>query len=320
MKNWRIILRWSLLSLLLFGIGRYIVTHLDQFKVIRNINPSTIGLILLLQAFTQIIASFRYFTVIQSVGLKLPFSDWFRIFIYAMFLNRFYPQGGSIYRAAILKADYGFSISNYVTAFAAYSYLDRLFALVFTLLLVLLVEPGLTLASINIAFLLSLVIIAAISPILFLSRNQTTESATPGYVNKWRHKFSKILNELTICVHNPRALVTFALTGLLTFSITLTIGWLYFRGLGDPIGLARISVLNYIKTSLNTIPLTPGNIGATEAAYGLLSAGMNDSPANAIIVATINNICAVISVSITCSLALLILPEKQNQTSRDNIH
>ena len=178
MRHWRVILRWILFVLLVFGLGHYIATHLEQFKVIRQIRPSIIGLMLLLHVSTLIIAGFRYFTVVKSFGLNIPFPTWFRIFIYARFLNRFYPQGGSIYRAAILKTNYKFSISNYVSAFAAYSYLDRLFALAFTLLLVLLIEPSLTLVGINIPLLLSVAITFAISPIFFLTRKKKRSRET----------------------------------------------------------------------------------------------------------------------------------------------
>ncbi|CAA6691138.1 MULTISPECIES: lysylphosphatidylglycerol synthase transmembrane domain-containing protein [unclassified Lentimonas] len=310
MKKRSAILRWSLLLLLLFGLTNYVITHLEQFKVIRQISFRVIGFMLLLHASTLIIAGFRYLTLVRSFDLQITFSAWFRIFIYTRFLNRFYPQGGSIYRAVALKSDYGFSISNYVTAFAAYSYLDRLFALVFTFLLVLLVEPSLKLLGVNVALLLSSILIAAIVPIFLFQHKTNSPLKSQGRISRSIHKFKDMLSELTKCMRKPYMLATFALTGLLSFSISLTMSWLCFRELGDPIQLSQISVLSYIKSTFNTIPLTPGNLGTTETAYGLLSAGMNTSPATAILVATINNICAITSVSAVCAMTLLLVKKK----------
>lgn len=310
------IFRWLLLILILTGLGHYVATHLDQFKVIREIRLSTVVLIVLLHTTLLIANGFRYCVVARNHGLNIQFRDWIRIFITARLLNRYYPQSGSVYRAVTLKKEYDFTIGNYLSSFAAFSYLDRFFAVIFTLLIILIFDPSLEIARINVAMFLALAGILMIGFAFAASHPRLSGSETKG---KFAGRLSKMLAGFANCIRNPRLLVIFGATSAFPFFISLLINSICFNELNSPIQPAKIAVLSLIKSALNMIPLTPGNMGMTEASYALVFAGMNGDPAIAIVVASMINLCALLSVTATCGIVQLLLGNKSSRNSTSPI-
>ena len=109
-------------------------------------------------------------------------------------------------------------------------------------------------------------------------------------MGNWAKQANSILQTLLICVRNIRVCVIMFGFGIVNFLIGTLQNWLCFAELGRKLSIARLSIFNLVFDASRTIVLTPGNLGVTETAYGLLGLGMKDGATYAIIVAAVLNI------------------------------
>ena len=314
---WRKIAGCLLLAALVVGLGRYIVRHIDDFKVIRRLGVDTLLIVLALRILMQIVSSFRFYTLARHFGLSLSFLSWFHVFVHSRFLNRFYPQAGNVYRASVLKMDYAFPIANYFAAFAAFLFLDRAVILLTALVLVLAVEPDLSVAGVRAAPVMAIALALAVGATVVLAWLRRRGKQRPDPKSRIGRKANECLNAMIDCLRDPAVLFALVVLGIAGVAVAVYVHTLCFAELGTPLSVARMGLFHTVKSLSQMIAITPGNLGVTEACYGLLGKGMQNVVSNAIIVAAVLNLTEIVAVATLAGL-LAMLP-RSRRPPRKNI-
>jgi uncharacterized membrane protein YbhN (UPF0104 family) len=291
---WRIV-KWGILAATLAGLGFYSFSHIEDFRVISNIGPAAILWLVLIQIFTLVVMAVRSHAVMRFLGLEISMAKWLRVLIFARFLNRFIPQSGNIYRATVLKMEHGFLIRNYISGYSAYIMLWWLCAACYTIVTMLVLEPGLRISGCLVVPILALFVALFIVGIYVVTRLSSSGKDVLRRCGGVPVAINETLQSMIACLKNPRLIASIAMWGVLSFTFSAAANWICFAGLGSFPGLSRIVAYNFISGTFSFITLTPGNIGITEGAYGLISGGMDEPAATGILVALILRVAGFIS-------------------------
>lgn len=304
-RKWIRVLRWILFIAVLWGLVQYVLSHRTDFQAIQNISFGLILFILCLRTGLIFVSAVQMFAVVRALGLNIDFGRWVKVFAYSRIINRIYPQAGNVYRAAELKFSYSFALSDYVAAFAVFLYLDRVITLALLLITVMLVEPKLTVFGWNVALLSSALLFALIViPMIVYSQKSAVQQKFQK-PSLSRH-LVRIFNRMTIVLRSPRLVSLLLGLGVFMYFAGLYINALCFNALGTPLGMAQLGVLRFVKSGIDVVSLTPGNIGITELGYGLLCKSMQVSISSGIITAAVLNVTGLLSAAIMAVVVMAI--------------
>ena len=162
----RKVLAWMLAVGCLVGAGVICWRSRDQIQLAYNLAPIKIMTLLALLVVYYVLHGARYWLVlVKSSGRTIPYGSWFRIFVLGLFINKFIPQGGSVYRAVTLKRDHGVSYTRYISAYAGFAWIDCFVSVILTILAVLIVDPTIQLGGVPALYvLLPLSVAVALGP------------------------------------------------------------------------------------------------------------------------------------------------------------
>jgi uncharacterized membrane protein YbhN (UPF0104 family) len=300
--SWWRILKWVILTIVLAGLGFYILSHLDDFKILADINPTVILWLVLISIFSQIVMAVRSHAVMEFLGLDISIIRWIRVLIVARFLNRFIPQSGNIYRATVLKMEHGFLIRNYISAYTVFIILWWLCSICYTTIAVMVLEPGLTVSGYPIAPILFLLIAVLIVGFYIVGLLSSSVQHLVRRWGRWPVIMNEVIQTMITCLKNVRLIASIAVWGILTFALVVASNWICFASLGTFPGIARITVYSSISATFTFFSVTPGNIGVVEGIYGLISSGMEELAAVGIIVALMLRVTGFISLLLLAAI------------------
>jgi uncharacterized membrane protein YbhN (UPF0104 family) len=304
MRAWKVF-KWVLLVLLVGGLARYVYSHLEEFKVIREASVGLISAQIALCIALLILNAIQSFIVLKSFGLSIPFSAWFRIAVYARFLNRFFPQAGNAYRLGELKLSHGFPISRYLASFAAFSVLNRLLTLLYVLVIVLIWKPGLAIAGFNIGALLFFILLAACAGLIVARTACRFGRARWSEYSKYVDRIAELMECVVQCFINPRIIGGVFVLSLASLFISVYANWLCFEAFGASVSFPALAILKFAKSTTDSVSVTPGNVGVTETLYGVLGQELQSGAAVSILVAAFLNITAIIGVALITGVLML---------------
>jgi uncharacterized membrane protein YbhN (UPF0104 family) len=225
---------------------------------------------------SHLIYGYRFYLVVRKLSRK-KIGLW--ACIKSVILNRFLsacaPQSGNLYQSVLLKKQYQVSYTQFVSSLVALTWFDTCLNLSLALAFILIINPKIMLGSFYASHVVGLLIMSIlVVPLLieyFLSKFHF-QARFPA----WLHgRLSELFSSVLSSIRDIRYLSHLLGTGLLSFLNTLVILYLCFKSIGISLDWAAIAFYHVILKLLNTILITPGNIGIREIAYGIISQQMN---------------------------------------------
>jgi uncharacterized membrane protein YbhN (UPF0104 family) len=278
--------QWLLFIVLLAGLIWYGSANREDFAVIAEVDLAPLVALSALAVVTNYLMALRYLYVYRSFGTDMRQLSWLRVFIVGRLLNLFLPQTGNAYRAVSLKQSWGLSYTNYLAAFLAYTYLDRLLSIAFALGIVLVSRPGLRMAGAP-AWLILAGLLALGVGLLVGTRSYFRDRPAPPPEHRWRARLYRLSTGTLNAIHHPTTLIIMVTLGLTNFALGMYANLLAFGALDLQVDPARLAVYTTVKHTLGAVMFTPGNMGVYEAAYGLIGGGMEQVAAHAILAAAL---------------------------------
>jgi uncharacterized membrane protein YbhN (UPF0104 family) len=274
----RLLIRW-ILALVLLGLW-------------------VIGGIAAMVTINQFLMSIRLALAVEECGGGQGVSRmaWFRITSVGQFLNQFVPQLGNVYRAVVLKRDYGVAYLAYASALFAFVWLDTLMAFAIAFLVILALDPGITLLGFP-GLLLLLVVIAgtATGPVV---AHALFSRFRPASQSRFHARLVTLLATAPSMLRNPRFLLRFFLVNVVTTVVHATALFLAFFAVGASVGLGGLVLFQVFIRASHLIQVTPGNLGVNELAYGLLAYASNATTEQGVGVALLARAVGLVTVNV----------------------
>ncbi len=286
--TYRKILRWAMLFACTAYIIRFFTRNIDDLKLMGKLHPGTILAIAALAVLGHVIFCFRFQMVLKKCsGTSVPFFHWFKIVILGRFLTLLAPQAGNIYRSIVLKKHYRIPHTRYASSFFSFVWMDACVNLILAVLIVLIVQPKLSIGRIDAVYLLTgLFVLILVAPILTEVILRLVKFRNERL--SWLH--GRLSEMFSVSVANLRDgvfMLKFLLTGMVAFVDAIAIFFLCFRAMDMSINLPALALF-YVVLRLSTfIIITPGNLGVREIAYGIISEQMKFGMAQGILISII---------------------------------
>ena len=279
------ILRWTIAFACIGYVVFFFWSKRSDLKIIFNFKPQMIFLLIILHFVFLLLHSYRYLIVQEKCNdVRIPFSNWFRVFILGRFLNQFIPQMGSVYRGVRLKEDFQISYTRYITGFFAFAWMDSLFNFLIALMVLLISGRSLRFGTLKAQYLLIVLIaFSAVGPIVLNVLLQLMRFRMKSL--QWIHsRLSEVFAVTVGSFTDWRYILKVYLIGLVTFAQMCVYFYVGFLSFGISVTLPVI-VLFYALYKLNTyVVITPGNFGILEIVFGVLSASLNIGMAQGIVI------------------------------------
>ena len=293
------IIQWTIACICLGYIGVFFWQQREQLRLALKLNIPLLLLIQLMLFVYYLCYSYRYLLVIEKCsGVKVPYWGWFRLCVLGLFLNKFVPQMGNIYRGARLKQDYQVSYTRYASVYFSFAWMDTCLNMFIAMIVMMTIEPELQIAGIKAGLIIAaLLIMIVLIPGVFLSIFRFVESKTRRTF--WiQSKLSEVLEVTTDNIRDIKYLGRLLVLTLLTFGVMATVQYIGFSALGFKVTVPAI-IIFYALYKLGTyLNITPGNLGIRELAYGFLSEFLGIGMAEGIMVSAVFRIFTYTTLSI----------------------
>lgn len=286
--RYRKILRWILVFACTAYIIRFFIRNGDDFKLLAKLQPGTILAIAALTVLGHVIFCFRFQMVLKKCsGTSVPFFHWFRIMSLSRFLTLLAPHAGNIYRSISLKKHYRIPHTRYASSLFSFVWMDACVNLILAILIVLIVQPKLSIGDIGAVYLLAgIFVVILVAPILTEVVLRLVKFRNERL--SWLH--GRLSEMFSVSVANLRDgvfMLKFLLMGMVAFVDAITIFYLCFRAMDMSFSLPALALF-YVVLRLSTfIIITPGNLGVREIAYGIVSEQMKFGMAQGILLSII---------------------------------
>lgn len=242
-------------------------------RILRTPPPVLLGLCALVIV-NQVLASQRFSLAMSHAGGGgLGFAVWFRLTSVGQMLNLFVPQLGNLYRGVTLKRDYGVSYMAYATGLVSFVWLDMVMGVAIAFLAIALLEPGLELADVSALLLLAVAELCILLGPILAAQVLRRLPPSSGLVGRAQARLTTLLGTASAAARSPRLMLRFFLLNIVvTVGQTATL-WLAFHSVGGNSELSAMVLFQILVKISSQVVVTPGNLGITELAYGLLAHG-----------------------------------------------
>ena len=251
------IVSWGLTLIAVIFMSWYLYRNRDIFVSLEELRTIDVILIAMLRPVSIVFAAIINKLIIDQIDQKIPLSDALLLQFANNFLNRFFSQGGAVYRSAYLKSQYNFPFSKFLASIGGVYIIGLMTNAGLGLLIVL----GFFLRyQVFNVYMLGLLIGLLLGTIIMMIINPKIR------LKNW--VFNKI-NQVIIGwdqIKNNRILILqIALFSALELVNSSIIVLILFRGLSVDINFLESFFYTTISALANIINLTPGGLGINEA-------------------------------------------------------
>ena len=251
------IVSWGLTLIAVIFMTWYLYRNRDIFVSLEELRTIDVILIAMLRPVSIVFAAIINKLIIDQIDQKIPLSDALLLQFANNFLNRFFSQGGAVYRSAYLKSQYNFPFSKFLASIGGVYIIGLMTNAGLGLLIVL----GFFLRyQVFNVYMLGLLIGLLLGTIIMMIINPKIR------LKNW--VFNKI-NQVIIGwdqIKNNRILILqIALFSALELVNSSIIVLILFRGLSVDINFLESFFYTTISALANIINLTPGGLGINEA-------------------------------------------------------
>lgn len=264
---------WLCAGVLLALSVRLLLKNPEPLRQLASLPPA-LGLSLLPLAVLNFwLVAFRMSLAVErSSQARVPLTAWFRIIVLGQFLNLFVPQSGNVYRGVTLKREHGVPYTAYATGLFTFIWLDTVFGFALCLLVVGTLAPGLRLGGFPVVPALALVIALLVLAPFLAAGLLARINLRAALFMKIQIMASELLRSAGASLRSLRFVLRFLLASTLVMADQSIILWLCFRAVGLAIDPETAVLFQVVVKLSNQVIVTPGNLGLTEMAFGVLGA------------------------------------------------
>jgi hypothetical protein len=217
----------------------------------------------------------------------IGFWDWVQVFVVGRFANLLFAQSGNLYRATVLKAEYGLSYARYVSANALLVWLDSLLSMMLSLALTFGAQPRTRIIGVDVTLLLGglagLILMAPVAAMKVLDSFEPSTEILDKAGSLLRDMFAFVVQRGTdVCLIGK----VMALN-IVQFGVWVLLYRIAFEGMGIQTNLAQLALFLAIYKLSTLLVFTPGNIGVREVAYAWLGQAIGIGMAEGVLVSAV---------------------------------
>jgi uncharacterized membrane protein YbhN (UPF0104 family) len=266
----RLTVRW-LLAAAFLGIAIWLVARDPApLHALVEVDPLVLVAMVALVIANQLLMSLRIgYAVEECSGVAISKRIWFRLTSVGQFLNLVVPQLGNVYRAVVLKRDHGVKYAHYAAGLFAFVWIDLMIGLVFAMAVLAIEDPAMRIGTLPAMAVLGLILaVVLVAPVLAKRVLSTQQS---GKIAALRTRATALLDTATRVLHEGRYLSRAVILNVLLVATQVASLYLAFDAVGAQLGIAQLMLFQVLLRLSNQIVVTPGNLGLTELAYGVLA-------------------------------------------------
>lgn len=264
------VVRW-LLAIAFLGVATWLVAR-DPAPLIAlaSVDPLVLVAMVVLIVANQLVMSLRIgYAVEECAGAAISKWIWFRLTSIGQFLNLMVPQLGNLYRAVVLKRDHGVAYTHYAAGLFAFVWIDLMIGIVFALIVIAIQDSSMRVGSMPAIAVLALLLAAALLAPILAKRVLSTRGT--GRIAALRMRATALLDTATRVLVEGSYLVRALVLNVLLVATQVASLHLAFDSVGASLDIGHLMLFQVILRISNQIVITPGNLGLTELAYGVLA-------------------------------------------------
>ena len=234
-------------------------------------NLVIIILLYILQFFVTVIS--LWLIISRISGKSVAIINWIKIMFLSRMANLMVPRSGGLYKAYVLKSEYGINYTRFVHIYAFFSWLTILINLGLVVMLILIYMPDLQIGNYPVFYIMTVLFIGImLGPLI---ANYFFSLISPK--NDFLLSISEKVHEIFITMLNHGCDFSFMSkligTLLVKFGLYVLLFKNLFAGMGEGIDISYAHMALFIALEqINVIIyITPGNIGIMEILYGSIS-------------------------------------------------
>lgn len=287
---------WLAFVASLAATAALVVVRGEDLAVLEALDPAATLLLVALQAVYLVVQSGRFQVVLVKLAdTRIGFGAWLQLFVLGRFLNLFLPQAGNVYRAVELKRRFGVGYTRFAAAFVNAPWVAMVLNFVLGAAVVALTQPEARVGGWPLAGLLGIAaLVTAVAP---LAAGLLLPLVPRRFrLLAWLHgRLAEMVAVTLASLRDPGYLLRVVGWTLAAFVQATAMLWVGFAALGGGVGLAE-AVAFYVLLQLATyVPLTPGNLGVQELAFGVLAVGLGGAAVDGVVVSALVRVTGVIA-------------------------
>jgi uncharacterized membrane protein YbhN (UPF0104 family) len=279
---------WLAFAAALLATAALTYLRRDDLAPLANLTAFAIAALTLQQIAYLLAQSGRFHVVIRRFTPRgVGFWAWAKLFVLGRFINLFVPQGGNVYRAVALHRGYGVAYRDFLTAFVNAPWLATILNLTFGAVVVIALSPTTALAGMPLwVWLAALAVAATLAPFVALLALRITPRRHARVAALHAH-LSAMVGDTLASLRDGRYLARVLAWTLISLVQATAMIAFAFAALGSSIDVAA-AIAFYVLLQLATyFPITPGNLGVQEVAFGALSVGFGSAPETGALVSAV---------------------------------
>lgn len=290
---------WLAFAVALAATVALVVVRGEELEALAELAPAAVAWLVAQQLLYLVAQSGRFHVVLVRFARRpVGFVPWLRLFTLGRFLNLFVPQGGNVYRAVELRRRFDVGYGDFITAFVNAPWLAMVLNLALGAVAVAALQRD---AAIG-AWPLWLVLAAA--TLLGATAPFVALAVLPLVPKRWRPlawlraRLAEMVRATLESLRDRRYLAWVFAWTLVSFVQASAMLWYGFAALGSPVGVAE-AIAFYVLLQLATyFPVTPGNVGVQELAFGALAAGFGAAAVDGVVVSGLIRVTGVVALVI----------------------
>jgi uncharacterized membrane protein YbhN (UPF0104 family) len=287
---------WLAVAIALGATVALVVVRGEELRALAELAPAAVAFLVVQQLAYLVAQSGRFHVVlVRFTDRRVGFEPWLRLFVLGRFLNLFLPQGGNVYRAVELHRRFGVRPTHFVAAFVNAPWLAMVLNLALGAVAVATLQPAASLGGWPLWLVLAgATLLGATAPFLALAVLPLVPRGWRPLV--WLHaRLVEMVRATLASLRDLRYLVRVFAWTLVSFIQASAMLWYGFAVLGSPVGIAE-AIAFYVLLQLATyFPVTPGNVGVQELAFGALAAGFGAAAVDGVAVSGLVRVTGVVA-------------------------
>ena len=280
--------RWApgmAFALALTATVALVVVRGEELGALAELAPAAVAWLVAQQLLYLVAQSGRFHVVLVRFARRpVGFVPWLRLFTIGRFLNLFVPQGGNVYRAVELRRRFGVGYQDFLAAFVNAPWLAMVLNLALGAVAVAALQPAAAIGGWPLWLVLTgAALLGAAAPFAALA-------VLPLGPDRWRPlawlraRRAELVRATLESLRDRRYLERVFAGPLVSFVQASAMICYGFAALGSPVGVAE-AIAFYVLLQLATyFPVTPGNVGVQELAFGALAAGFGAAAVDGVVV------------------------------------
>jgi len=305
MPNLAQIIKWLILVLVLALLINYIVQHSHEFHFLKNIRQKYIIPVVLLNIFGQFLSYFRFDMMLTYVSHRIPRMTVFKYFIFGRFINKFFPYGGSVYRAIMFKKSDGVSYKKYIASNVSFDWLNLIYSTLFGVLVIGVYDPQLKIRSLPLLplFITVLILFSIAVPLAKTVLTRINRHVSESRFHQRVHELAEIIDRVLDVLKNRPIFLSSSVIIALLIGSSLISYHLLFKSIGVDANLVVLLVYLVIIRFFRVMRITPANLGIREFLLGFLSYSLGTGAAQGVAVSVMMRL---VTLSVQGALSLIV--------------